>query len=63
MATAPAADADEVAYLVNVTVRPGYNFPNDAALAYGRSICDRVRNGESYAQIIGQVKTDFRTPD
>ena len=29
---APQARADPVAYLVNVTVRPGYNFPNaDAA--------------------------------
>ena len=39
----PAAHADQVAYLVNVHVRPGYNFPNaEAALGYGYSICDRV---------------------
>jgi hypothetical protein len=30
----PSANADAVAYLVNVTVRPGYHFANaDAALA------------------------------
>ncbi|MDF2824282.1 MAG: hypothetical protein K0R68_1690, partial [Mycobacterium sp.] len=35
---APAAQADQIGYLVNVTVKPGYNFPNaDAALGYGYS--------------------------
>ena len=58
----PPAHADAVAYLVNVTVRPGYNFPNaDAALAYGNSICDKVRAGERYAQIMTEVKNDFST--
>ena len=38
LASAQSAHADQVAYLVNVTVRPGYNFANaDAALAYGFS--------------------------
>ena len=33
----PTAGADVVAYLVNVHVRPGYNFPNaDAAIGYGQ---------------------------
>src|SRR6476660_1038271 len=46
---APPANADEVAYLVNVHVRPGYNFPNaDAAIGYGNSICDRVAAKMSY---------------
>ena len=37
------ANADAVAYLVNVTMRPGYNFPNaDTPLAYGHRICDKV---------------------
>jgi hypothetical protein len=58
------AGADVVAYLVNVTVRPGYNFPNaDAALGYGRSICDRVAAKTSYADLVNQVKADFRTTD
>jgi hypothetical protein len=60
----PPARADAVAYLVNVTVRPGYNFPDaDTALAYGNSICERVRAGERYAQIMGEVKRDFSTSD
>jgi hypothetical protein len=40
LATAPAARCDAVAYLVNVTVRPGHNFANgDADLAYEHAIC------------------------
>ena len=58
------ARADSVAYLVNVTVRPGYNFPNaDAALAYGYGICDKIGQGRGYAQLISDVKADFATND
>lgn len=61
---APAANADVVAYLVNVHVRPGYNFPNaDAAIGYGNSICDRVAAQMSYAQLVGEVGADFNTSD
>jgi hypothetical protein len=58
------AHADAVGYLVNVTVRPGYEFANaDAALSYGRGICDEVSTGRSYATIAGDVKADFATSD
>jgi hypothetical protein len=58
------ASADAVAYLVNVTVRPGYNFPNaDAALAYGHGVCDKISAGEPYARIVEDIKTDFNTSD
>jgi calcineurin-like phosphoesterase len=61
---APFARADVVAYLVNVHVRPGYNFPNaDAALGYGYGICDKVSAGRAYAQVMGEVKADFATSD
>jgi hypothetical protein len=64
VASAPHAGADAVAYLVNVTVRPGYNFANaDDALAYGHGICDKVAQGRTYAQIMGDVKADFQTAD
>ncbi|MCV7368149.1 hypothetical protein CRI77_06370 [Mycolicibacterium duvalii] len=64
LVAAPPVHADEVAYLVNVHVRPGYNFPNaDAALGYGRSICDRVAAQLPYAELVDQVKADFRTSD
>lgn len=61
---APATRADVVAYLVNVTMRPGYNFANaDAALDYGHSLCDRLSQGRAYPQLIGDIKTDFNTGD
>ena len=64
VALAPPANADTVAYLVNVHVRPGYNFPNaDAAIGYGNTICDRVAAKMSYAQLVDQVKADFNTAD
>ena len=60
----PTAHADAVAYLVNVTMRPGYNFPNpDAALAYGQGICDRVSHGASYIDDLAAIKADFATND
>jgi Protein of unknown function (DUF732) len=64
LATAQPAHADNSGYLVNVTVRPGYNFPNaDAAIGYGNSVCDRVAAKMSYAQLVDQVKADFNTAD
>lgn len=58
------ANADAVAYLVNVHVRPGYNFPNaEAAIGYGNTICDRVAAKMSYSQLVDQVKADFHTTD
>ena len=61
---APTANADVVAYLVNVHVRPGYNFPNaEAAIGYGNTICDRVAAKMPYAELVNQVKADFRTTD
>ena len=58
------AHADAVAYLVNVTVRPGYNFASpDAAIGYGRGICDKVATGVPYANLVNDVKVDFATAD
>lgn len=60
----PVARGDAVAYLVNVTVRPGYNFANaEDAIDYGRGICDKVAQGRSYGALIGDLKTDFNTED
>jgi hypothetical protein len=61
---AGSAHADEVAYLVNVTVRPGYNFANgDAAIEYGRGICDKISQRRGFGQIADDVKADFHTDD
>ena len=54
LATAQSAHADNIDYLINVTVRPGYNFPNaDAALAYGNGVCDQI-NSEGELRPVGE---------
>lgn len=64
LAVAPTGHADVVAYLVNVTVRPGYNFASaDAALAHGHGICDKIAAGGGYRQIMADVKSDLSTSD
>ncbi len=64
VAVAPGARADAVAYLVNVHVRPGYNFPNaEAALSYGYGICDKVSAGRSFADVMAEVRADFNSSD
>jgi hypothetical protein len=61
---APPANADATAYLLNVTIRPGYHFANaDEALTYGHGLCDKISQGRTYAQVMGDVKSDFGTPD
>src|SRR5882757_3539268 len=61
---APQARADEVAYLINVTVRPGYHFANaDDALGYGRGVCDKIAHDRPYGLLIGDLKADFATAD
>ena len=58
------AHADSVAYLIDVTVRPGYNFANaDDALGYGNQLCDKVSQGRTYPDLIGDVKSDRQTAD
>ena len=64
VAVSPCARADVVAYLVNVHVRPGYNFPNaDAALSYGYGICDKFAAGRGFPDVMGDVRADFNTSD
>ncbi|KKC02428.1 DUF732 domain-containing protein [Mycobacterium nebraskense] len=64
LAVPPNAHADVVAYLLNVTVRPGYHFADaDAALVYGHGICDKISRGRSYAEVMADVKDDFNTSD
>lgn len=60
---AQAAPAPEVEYLYNVTVRRHYNFPNNDAVGYGYRICDEVRRGDGYAQVMGDVKSDVTPND
>jgi hypothetical protein len=69
LVTAPNARAGlapaEQVYLYDVIFRrPDMHWASaDAALAYGYGICDKVRQGRPYAQIAGDFKADFQTPD
>jgi hypothetical protein len=60
---AHAAPAPEVEYVYDVMVRRHYNFPNNNALSYGYGICDEVTAGQSYAQVMGQVKREVTPND
>src|ERR1700759_2794137 len=53
---AHAAPAPEVEYTYDVVVRRHYDFPNNDAIGYGYGICDKVRSGEGYPQVMGDVK-------
>lgn len=60
----PSAHADALAYLVNVTVRPGYYLANaDVALRYGQQICHKTQGGRGFRQLIGDIAADFGTSD
>jgi hypothetical protein len=52
-----------VEYVYDVMVRRHYNFPNNNALSYGHGICDEVTAGQSYAQVMGEVKRDVTPND
>lgn len=58
-----AAPAPEVEYVYDVTVRRHYNFPNGDAVNYGYRICDKVTAGESYAEVMRDVKSDVAPSD
>lgn len=60
---ARAVPAPEVEYTYDVVVRRHYDFPNNDAIGYGYGICDKVRNGEGYPQIMGEVKNDITPND
>jgi hypothetical protein len=60
---AHAVPAPEVEYTYNVVARRHYAFPNNDAIGYGYGICDKVRGGEGYPQIMGDVKNDVLPND
>jgi hypothetical protein len=59
---AQAAPDPRVEYLYDVAVRRHYDFPKNDAVGYDYGICDKVSRGESYAQVMGDVKT-YVTPN
>jgi Protein of unknown function (DUF732) len=49
--------------MYDVAVRRQYNFPNGDAIGYGYRICDRVGAGNSYGQVVDQVRNDVTPND
>jgi hypothetical protein len=60
---AQAAPDPQAEYLYDVVGRRHYDFPINDALGYGHGICDKVTRGESYAQVMGEVKSDVTPND
>ncbi|MCW2511860.1 MAG: conserved hypothetical secreted protein [Mycobacterium sp.] len=60
---ARAVPAPEVEYTYDVVVRRHYDFPNNDAIGYGYGICDKVRGGEGYPQVMSEVKGDVLPND
>lgn len=66
LALPPRAGANpdpRVEYVYDVVARRHYGFPNGDALAEGDGICDKVRRGESYGQVMGEVKSEVTPSD
>jgi hypothetical protein len=62
--SAALAHADQVAYLINVTLRPRTQLSNaDPAPAYRNGICDKVGAGHSYVLVMADPKAAFPTSD
>jgi hypothetical protein len=60
---AAAAPDPQVEYVYDVVARRHYGFPNGDALAEGYGICDKVRRGEGYGQVTGEVKSEVTPSD
>lgn len=60
---AHAVPSPEVEYTYDVMVRRHYDFPNGDAIGYGRGICDRVRIGQRYPQVMVDVQNDVTPHD
>ncbi|MGD1257075.1 DUF732 domain-containing protein [Mycobacterium seoulense] len=58
-----AAPTPAAEYLYDVAVRRHYNFRNNDAIGYGHGICDKVSGGQSYSQVMGDVKRDVTPND
>lgn len=64
LGNAPVASADALGYLINITVRPGYNFPGpDAAVSYGYGVCDKIHQGMGYGPLLAGIMIDLSTND
>ena len=58
-----AAPAPEVEYTYDVAVRRHYEFPGGDAVGYGYGICDKLRAGATYPQLMADTKHDVLPND
>lgn len=61
--TASSAAADDLGYLVNITVRPYHFSDATAALEYGRNICAAIDADRPYPAVVSDVMIDQATGD
>ena len=60
---AGAVPAPEVEYTYDVVFRRHYDFPGNDALGYGYRLCDKVTQGEPYADVMSDVKSEVMPND
>lgn len=60
---AVAKPAPEIEFTYNVAFRRHYQFPNNDAVGYGRSICDAVQRGDAYSVVVADVRTAITPND
>jgi hypothetical protein len=61
--SAHAAPNPETEFLYDVSVRRQYHFPNNDPVGYGHIVCDKVRGGEGYGQVMGDVRGEVTPND
>ena len=59
----PDEPAPEIEFTYNVAFRRHYQFPNNDAVGYGRSICDAVQRGDAYSVVVADVRTAITPND
>jgi hypothetical protein len=58
------ARADTTGYLVNITALPGNGFASaSAALDYGYTLCDKIRSGTGYGELVQDIRTELHLDD
>jgi hypothetical protein len=60
---AHAKPSGDIEFIYNVAQRRHYIFPNGDALGYGYGICDNLRGGVGYPQLIDKAKNEVAPDD
>ncbi|MCE5289948.1 MAG: hypothetical protein LLG14_12000 [Nocardiaceae bacterium] len=60
---AAAKPAPEIEFTYNVAFRRHYQFPNNDAVGYGRTICDAVQRGDAYGVVVTDIRNEITPND